>query len=231
MKNKNFYFFLLLVLIYILIFIIPASAAPEVGKCTDCHTDIKDVLPKGHKNTKGTDISSCMTCHKAPKVDNELHPFSAAMHRAHLKGDAKLDCSFCHVIEEDKSFSLPKRKSIGEPDRQTIDALPEIGELWADSSYLGATHAKEDVTCSSCHGEALPLLDDKPTNDRCLGCHESYEALAAKTPGKDHPSRNPHDSHLGPINCRVCHKAHDASINYCLECHKLFDMHPIPAGE
>ena len=227
MKDKIFYF--LLILIFILV--APAGAASELGKCADCHSNIKDVLPKNHKSTKAADISSCMTCHKAPKAYDEPRPFSAKMHRPHLKGNSKLDCSFCHIIEEDKSFSLPKRKSIGAPDRQTIDALPELGELWADSPYLGTTHANIDIMCSSCHGEELPLLDARPSNDRCLACHDSYETLAAKTPGKDHPSRNPHNSHLGPINCRVCHKAHTASINYCYECHRRFDMHPIPAGK
>ena len=230
MKNKIFYFFLLM-LIYIFTLIVPVGAAPELGKCTDCHSDIKEVLPKGHKNTKAADISSCMTCHKASKSFNEPHPFSAGIHRAHLKGNPKLDCSFCHIIEADKSFSLPKRKSIGEPDKDTIETLPELGELWADSPYLGTVHANKDIMCSSCHGEELPLLDARPTNDSCLVCHESYAALAAKTPGKDHPSRNPHNSHLGPINCRICHKAHTASVNYCFECHKRFNMNPIPTGK
>ncbi|HOD76591.1 MAG TPA: carboxyl transferase domain-containing protein, partial [Syntrophorhabdaceae bacterium] len=56
------------------------------------------------------------------------------------------------------------------------------------------------------------------------------EKLAAKTEPKDFPDRNPHKSHLGTINCTVCHKAHAASKTYCLECHKNFNM-KIPFGE
>ncbi|HBL25170.1 MAG TPA: hypothetical protein DDZ40_13815, partial [Deltaproteobacteria bacterium] len=40
----------------------------------------------------------------------------------------------------------------------------------------------------------------------------------------DFPDRNPHKSHLGTIDCVVCHKAHQSSKAYCLDCHKNFNM-------
>ena len=231
MKTATQRLLLFVSLFILLICAAPAAFAQELGKCADCHADIQEVLPEKHAKVEAEDISACLKCHQAPKNPYEAHNFSAAIHKPHLAGAGQLECSSCHLIEVDKTFSLPGRASIGEPDKDTIEFLPEIAETWADSKYLGAIHAAKNVTCSSCHGERLPLLDEKPSNDECFKCHESYEALAAKTPGKDHASRNPHESHLGPINCTVCHKAHQPSVNYCMDCHKLFQMAPIAGAE
>jgi fumarate reductase flavoprotein subunit len=206
----------------------------KLGTCAtqDCHADVMKVLPEKHMLVEGEDnITSCLQCHiPGTETHRDTHVFSAKIHVNHVSGDIKLQCSYCHVIEEAKSFALPGRSSIGIPDKQTMDALPEIAAEWAGSPYLAATHAKKNIACSSCHGEdTLPVLDDKPGNPVCFKCHGSYEQLAVKTPGLDHPSRNPHASHLGEVNCRLCHKAHEVSFAYCLECHK-FPMNPIPGG-
>ena len=52
----------------------------------------------------------------------------------------------------------------------------------------------------------------------CLGCHGDYGKVAAKT---DKLDPNPHDSHLGEIDCGKCHHAHKASVNICNPCHQL----------
>jgi fumarate reductase flavoprotein subunit len=211
-----------------------AAAQEPPGKCAtaDCHADIQRVLPENHMTVEGEDnISSCMQCHlPSSETLRDTRVFSAKVHKKHVS-EKKLQCSYCHIIKDGVSFALPGRESIGVPDGQTMEFLPDITAEWAKSPFLAATHSAKDVACSSCHGgDKLPLLDDKPENAACFSCHGSYEELAAKTPGKDHPSRNPHNSHLGPINCTVCHKAHEVSKTYCLDCHK-FDMNPIPAGK
>jgi len=61
-------------------------------------------------------------------------------------------------------------------------------------------------------------------NQRCLECHGPMEKLAQKSAPKDFPDRNPHKSHLGEIACTVCHKGHQASTVYCLDCHRNFKM-------
>ena len=37
---------------------------------------------------------------------------------------------------------------------------------------------------------------------------------------------NPHDSHYGEMECRLCHKMHKPSELYCTQCHQV----PMPDG-
>ena len=212
--------------------IAPANAGEPPGSCAvkDCHTDMRTVLPENHMKVEGKDnVSACMQCHlPSSETLKDTHVFSAKIHKKHVM-EKKTECSYCHAVQEDLSFTLPGRESIGIPDKETMKFLPDIAAEWAKSPFLAARHARKNVACSSCHGGKLPVLDDKPGNETCFTCHKSYAVLAAKTPGKYHPSRNPHGAHLGSVNCTICHKAHEPSIIYCKNCHK-FDMNPIPAG-
>jgi hypothetical protein len=70
----------------------------------------------------------------------------------------------------------------------------------------------------------MPEKGDTVENDRCLACHGPMEKIVAKSTPTDFADRNPHKSHLGEIACTVCHKAHEASVVYCLGCHRLFTM-------
>jgi cytochrome c nitrite reductase small subunit len=44
------------------------------------------------------------------------------------------------------------------------------------------------------------------------------EKVAAKTEKLD---PNPHDSHLGEMDCGKCHHSHKASENACAACHQM----------
>lgn len=83
----------------------------------------------------------------------------------------------------------------------------------------GIHHAK-DVQCKDCH------LVDKPTDAPafkvCVDCHGPYEKIAKRT---EKVEINPHDSHLGPIDCLSCHGTHEVKEMKevpCLECHTEF---------
>jgi hypothetical protein len=102
--------------------------------------------------------------------------------------------------------------------------LRQVFSTWAGSTHLDALHGEKNVTCSGCHGDTLPVKGDTVENERCFDCHGPAEKLVEKTAPKDFPDRNPHLSHLGQINCTVCHRAHEPSVVYCLDCHKLFKM-------
>lgn len=85
-----------------------------------------------------------------------------------------------------------------------------------------AKHMERGLECATCHGNDEPKR--RPTMPKCLECHESYEALAEKTKGKE---PNPHKSHLGKPRCTECHKEHGESVLVCNGCH-AFNVSKIP---
>lgn len=113
----------------------------------------------------------------------------------------------------------------------------------SEGTTLTATaHATQGIDCLGCHEAAdLEKYHDGVTLDSpspklgsvnyldkfCLKCHESYDALAAKTVGStafqaaDGTYVNPHATHQGQVACSECHSIHSDSnpINYCYGCH------------
>ncbi len=88
----------------------------------------------------------------------------------------------------------------------------------AEGLFLAEKHKNRGTDCSGCHMESPPKQD--VPRAVCLGCHGDYPKVADKTNKLD---PNPHDSHLGEVDCGKCHHAHKASANFCNECHQ-FDM-------
>jgi len=70
-------------------------------------------------------------------------------------------------------------------------------------SFLIDKHIGAGLNCASCHHDAPP--PNAPEMTACIGCHSSYQQIAAKT-ATDQP--NPHASHLGEIPCSACHHVH-----------------------
>lgn len=119
-------------------------------------------------------------------------------------------CNTCHVVQ-------PYYKS------------------WASSEYPAAVHAKVGIACQSCHARPLrqsvrefvtyyitqdykePLQEVRVPKEDCIRCHGGYETLAELTQDLEW---NFHNSHLGQIECRLCHKMHKVSVEYCAQCHK-----------
>ena len=99
----------------------------------------------------------------------------------------------------------------------------------AATTTIGGAHREMDFTCVDCHGTDHPQA--APRIAQCLTCHGSYEELAELTApateatGDPEEAANPHDSHMGPIECADCHKTHSKSVLVCEECH-FFDMVP-----
>jgi len=83
-------------------------------------------------------------------------------------------------------------------------------------------HHKEGVQCKDCHGVEKPK--EEPTSKACVDCHGPYSKLAQRT-RKLHA--NPHDSHMGPLDCLKCHGVHEpmeVEKIPCMECHADFEF-------
>lgn len=210
---------------------IPAGKGTPLAPCTSCHDDLAELLEKSHPETTAESMGECLTCHKREEGRKRgQRPFSAKVHRAHINEATSVECTDCHTWSPDKSLGLPGRKApLGTVSDQEMASLRKIFLSWTSSSYLDGLHSRKDVTCFSCHGEKIAEAGDLVESDRCLYCHGPWDRLLQKTAPTDFPDRNPHQSHLGEIDCTVCHKGHTASSVYCLGCHKNFTM-KIPGG-
>ncbi len=92
----------------------------------------------------------------------------------------------------------------------------------ADAPALADRHVQMGLKCDACHGSQTPAPGAKVGNDKCLACHQSYEALAQKTEKLD---PNPHYTHLGNVRCSDCHAGHQKPQLMCNDCHQ-FDLQP-----
>jgi len=88
----------------------------------------------------------------------------------------------------------------------------------AEAKELKGRHKEAAVACADCHKSANP---DKPAPlAACKDCHGGYSEVKELTKGHE---ENPHDSHLGEVDCRDCHKMHQPSKLVCESCHN-FEM-------
>ena len=122
-------------------------------------------------------------------------------------------------------------------------------ETWEQPNYGAYAHAEYDVACLDCHEPTLeqqvhelvvfvtgdyedPLPEMRYPKEDCYGCHmpesehETYEQIVERTAGLwETIGANPHDSHYGDMECRLCHKMHRESEDYCAQCHDFgFDV-------
>lgn len=90
--------------------------------------------------------------------------------------------------------------------------------LWAAQDlFLGDKHKSTGMNCDKCHKENPPA---KPVPMAvCFECHGDYAKLVEQT--KEVKPHNPHESHLGDLECEACHHMHKPSVNYCASCHNF----------
>ena len=82
--------------------------------------------------------------------------------------------------------------------------------------FLADKHKITGVACGGCHKENPPK--NKVPTVICNECHGDQAKLANRTQ-KVIP--NPHESHLGEVECELCHHAHKPSEDYCGSCHEF----------
>ena len=87
-------------------------------------------------------------------------------------------------------------------------------------SFAAGAAAAAEQTLAQKHQGMWPKSENGfVTKNQCLKCHVSYEDLAKK-PANLEP--NPHDNHMGKVNCEDCHKANQAKPELmCNSCHNF----------
>ena len=89
----------------------------------------------------------------------------------------------------------------------------------AEATDFGADrHMAKGLTCEMCHGKGNPAELDPPDIKKCTQCHPT-SMLTAKT-----KNVKPHNPHVSPhyqdqLECTNCHHMHEASENFCAQCH------------
>lgn len=123
---------------------------------------------------------------------------------------------------------------------------PYVENYYSDDLSLAVVgHEEAEVACLQCHetdlgqqvSEAMAWLSGDfsdplsvrrfGTVDFCGKCHDDgdestgidWDAIEASTANYQGSGRNPHDSHLGKVDCYTCHSMHNKSKLYCTQCH------------
>ena len=101
-----------------------------------------------------------------------------------------------------------------------LAVLPTCALAAEPAAPLGADrHKAKGVACADCHGKAKKPAYVQAA--QCLACHGPAAALAEKTAAVK--PENPHASpHWGAaMECAVCHRQHEAPVDWCAHCHRF----------
>jgi hypothetical protein len=189
-------------------------AAQNSGGCESCHPQISKVLPQGHPQVPSGNGQNCQTCHSR---QGGASPFAWSVHYLHFSREKFTGaCGSCHPVGPDGNLRLPGEDQGGKAGKEAADKAAPYFQSWGRSNFLDHDHAAKKISCADCHATFFP--EGRAPQDRCLGCHKSYESVAELT--KDRKP-NPHASHLGDIRCTICHKAHEKPALYCDQCHQF----------
>lgn len=90
----------------------------------------------------------------------------------------------------------------------------------ADPAAPAPASAAPAKTLEQMHGAMWPKSKDGfVTKYQCMQCHGDYEKLAKQTSDL---VPNPHQSHLGQVNCEDCHKPNLSKPELmCNQCHNF----------
>ena len=188
------------------------------SSCIQCHKALSETLPQNHVKITTQDIRYCAMCHV---LENKVAPFDWIAHYPHYTANEfQGNCWSCHFMNEKGNFGVTgsQNKARVDIDKNGVERLSSFFDSWASSEHLDCVHADARVSCSSCHAKFA--VEEEFSMEVCLKCHGSYADMALITKNTE---PNPHESHLGEINCTFCHKIHEPSVDLCEQCH-AFDF-------
>lgn len=163
-----------------------------------------------------TEDFGCVKCHSPGEVTVGDAFSMHDIHFAQLGDEA--NCDMCHPTDASGNFRLEKTREGHENNMTTQMAvrLKPYYQSWAGSDFLDNKHNQNKVDCVGCHETLLP--ENPSSMEYCFKCHGSYAQIAELTNTNFY---NPHESHVGELECMLCHKGHEKFQLYCNECHEF----------
>lgn len=163
----------------------------------------------------------------APRGDDDTQnagaPTSGAQQGEAAAWSPDADCGACHAKEGSSS------EETGCLSQAHVELGYACTDCHADGQALESAHAQNASATPATKLKATDVADET-----CLGCHESRDAIAAKTPdvalADDRGTAvNPHELTPSPdhdaIECADCHVSHEAkpaleeAQGTCASCH------------
>lgn len=116
----------------------------------------------------------------------------------------------------------PKESTMKDGAQIAVNTDPLSNEVASNEEQHRANkHLTYSTQCEDCHiGESDPHAAPV-TDEGCRNCHDYDAVVNATADLVDEKNRmpNPHDSHIGDVDCMLCHSNHTESTYYCLTCH------------
>ncbi len=127
------------------------------------------------------------------------------------------DCIICHG--DQKVLPAAHVKTDGMTYKRCLGCHQKTGEAKKPGTLRGKMtsghmHQLSGISCSDCHGKERPATS--PEGQKCLDCHADYKTNLVLT---DKALPSPHQSHMGELDCLLCHHVHARSENFCAQCH------------
>ena len=129
-----------------------------------------------------------------------------------VEGVAPGDCGVCHGSEKVlPAGHVDTKGMVGAACKRCHKGAASLrGKI-----SLSHSHQLNGVTCADCHGTTKP--PKPPEQKKCLSCHAKYKKITIQG---DKTLPSPHDSHMGDLDCGLCHHQHSRSENFCSQCHE-----------
>lgn len=88
-----------------------------------------------------------------------------------------------------------------------------------DDYHISGIHKKLNLSCKDCHLEKNESDYSSQMNTACFNCHGSYDKLKESTSYLGHNNNIHAAPHFNGLDCDMCHKAHQPTVNFCVSCH------------
>ncbi len=136
-------------------------------------------------------------------------------------------CGNCHIMQ-------PYVESYY--DSNFIDSVHSKAELAVkckDCHYVTLVQQTKELIAFVTGNYEIPLKQSVQVQNRCISCHtikETIGVIRSKPEFIENPRLSYHltvengkvgcyDGRAALVECQDCHRAHEAGVNYCIQCH------------